>query len=263
MNGHYRDLLVIDVETTGLLMQPNARIVEISLSLWTPDGHADRITSLINPQEPIPPSYTAIHGIDDAMVSGAPTFQEFWKEHRQIFEEKTIIAHNLSFDMGMLNRELLLQGDPPLGNPGIDTVPVLKKFLPNEENHKLRNLARSLGVIQENIHRAGDDVKALEEVLSLGIGLPLERLTGPLGIDLSLWGGLASHRYFRDVIWWAQQEDSPIRVYLAKMSEGSISERILEEFRIEKPGYSAKRLGEFREKGRYPLSWNLVYRLGR
>ncbi len=261
MNESYRELLFLDVETTGLLMQPNARIVEISISWWGEEGLKDRHTSLINPQEPIPPLYTAIHGIDDALVREAPTFSEYWREMKEQFEGKTIIAHNLSFDMGMMNREILRLEHPPLGNPGIDTVPVLKKLLPEQKSHKLRNLATSLGVVHKNVHRAEDDVRALEEVLAIAMREPVEILAGKAGQDLALWGGLASHRYFRDSLWWAQQQNTGLTVVVARKSPDPGRERDFEEIRIENPGSSAKRLGEFREKGRYPLSWSEVYRL--
>ncbi len=261
MDNPFQDLLFLDVETTGLLFHPNARIVEISLSIWTKEGHRTRFTSLIDPQEPIPVHYTEIHGIDDEMVRNAPTFSEFWKERGTLFQNKTIVAHNLSFDMGMLNREILRQEQIPLGNPGIDTVPVLRKLLPMEKSHKLRNLAVSLGVVQQRIHRAEEDVKALEQVLSIALQLPLERLLGPLGIDLALWGGFASHRYFQDCLWWAQRTESPLHVFLAKMGDEEAEERTIEEFRLERPACTAKRLGEFKEKGRYPMSWTNVYRV--
>lgn len=261
MDEAFQNLLFLDVETTGLLMQPSARIVEISISAWSPDGPTQRHTTLINPMEPIPTLYTAIHGIDDAMVRGAPTFSEYWDEMKEIFREKTVVAHNLSFDMGMMNRELLRLDQSPLGNPGIDTVPVLKKLLPEMKNHKLRNLASALGVSHQNVHRAEDDVRALEEVLAIAMQEPIEILTGRIGIDLSLWGGLASHRYFRDCFWWAQQAGSGLTVVLLRPSPESGGERRMEEIRLTNPGFSSKRLGEYREKGRYSFSWSEVYRI--
>lgn len=261
MTERFKELLFLDVETTGLLMHPSARIVEISISVWSEEGHVRRHTSLINPQDPIPPLYTAIHGIDDAMVRDAPTFSEYWREMRDYFREKTVIAHNLSFDMGMMNREIMRLDQTPLGNPGIDTVPVLKKLLPEQKNHKLRNLASALGVQHHNIHRAEDDVMALEEVLAIAMKKPVEFLTGEIGVDLALWGGLASHRYFRDSLWWAQQMGSGISLIVARSTREAATELRLEEIRLDNPGFTAKRLGEYREKGRYPLSWAEVYRI--
>ena len=261
MTERFRELLFLDVETTGLLMQPSSRIVEISISAWSGKGLGRRHTTLINPQEPIPPLYTDIHGIDDAMVREAPTFSEYWREMRDFFREKTVVAHNLSFDMGMMNREIMRLEQPPLGNPGIDTVPVLKKLLPNQKSHKLRNLASALGVRHQNVHRAEDDVMALEEVLAIAMQKPIEILTESTGVDLALWGGLASHRYFRDSLWWAQQNGSGLSVIIVRPPGEDETEKRLEEIHLDNPGSSAKRLGEFRDKGRYPLSWAEVYRI--
>lgn len=73
----FKDLIFLDVETTGLLFQPESRIVEISLSLWNSAGHVIRHSSLINPQEHIPDIYTQIHGINDRMVKDAPHSSSF------------------------------------------------------------------------------------------------------------------------------------------------------------------------------------------
>lgn len=258
----FTDLIFLDVETTGLLHHFESRIVEIGLSLWDSSGHRLRTSSLIDPQEPIPDMYTKIHGIDDALVRGAPTFNEFWQTHMDLFTGRTVVAHNLSFDMGMLNRELARIDSPPLGNSGIDTVPILRKLLPDQKNHKLQSLAENLGVTHERRHRAGDDVFALEQILSIAMSGTPTVLTGPIGIDFAMWGGIASHRYFRDPIHWSQKTESEIDVVMTspQWTDSGAGHR-LEKVRLEKPASSGKRFGEFREKGKYPLSLNAIYRI--
>jgi len=260
--NHFSELVFVDVETTGLLYQPESRIVEISSSVWNHSGHCERNTSLINPLEPIPEIYTQIHGINDDMVRDAPTFLEYWRDREDLFKGRTVIAHNLSFDMGMINKELARLEKPPLGNAGIDTVPILRKLLPDQKNHKLQNLAESLGVIHTRKHRAEDDVLALEQILSIAMGFSVEILTGQIGIDLSLWGGISSHRYFKDVIFWAQRNDSEVKIVLVKRDTQNAGEPFhLESVKVEKPAFTAKHLGEYREKGKYPISWSEVYRI--
>ncbi|MGC8528742.1 MAG: 3'-5' exonuclease [Leptospirillia bacterium] len=250
------DLLFVDVETTGLLFENDARIVEIGLSIWDFSGLKGRITSLINPERPIPPMYTRIHGIDDSMVANSPTFLEFWKEFGDHFRRKTIIAHNLSFDMGMINRELLRRDMAPLGNPGIDTVPILKSLLPREKNHKLSHLAKSLGVRHDSRHRAEDDVAALEQVLAIALARPLEALRGPLGRNFSFWGGAPSHRYFRDSVAWCQQTGEPLTITLTE--KGDEETLTLKKRRIESPVCTTKRVGSIEDAPQLPWLWKDV-----
>ena len=193
------------------------------------------------------------------MVRDAPSFSEFWEEHKEEFPGKLIVAHNLSFDLGMINRELMRLEKRPLGNPGIDTVPVLKTLLPKEKSHRLQNLAKSLGVSQERGHRAEDDVRALEQVLAIGLGKPLDEIFGKLSIELSFWGGAASHRYFRDNVYWCQKTESPLELVVAlKGTEGEMS---LELMRFERPVCTAKRVGEEKDAVKLPWLWKDVRRI--
>ncbi|MDA8150314.1 MAG: 3'-5' exonuclease [Nitrospiraceae bacterium] len=250
------DLLFVDVETTGLLFHNDARIVEIGLSVWDSSGLKGRITSLINPETPIPPMYTRIHGIDDSMVEHSPTFFEFWKENGIQFQGKVVIAHNLSFDMGMINRELMRRDMAPLGNPGIDTVPILKSLLPREKNHKLSHLAKSLGVRHDSRHRAEDDVAALEQVLTIALDRSLETLRGPLGRDFSFWGGAPSHRYFRDSVIWCQKTGEPLTITLSERQDEMTAS--LRRRKIESPTCTTKRVGSLEDGPQLPWLWKDV-----
>lgn len=253
------NLLFVDVETTGLLFQSEARIVEISYSLWGPSGKEIQKTSLINPETPIPEMYTRIHGIDDAMVENSPTFREFWKDQGEHFHNKVIIAHNLSFDVGMINRELMRREHAPLGNPGIDTVPILKSLLPREKNHKLSNLAKSLGIKHDKRHRAEDDVKALEEILSVALSQPIESILGKLAVTLSFWGGPPSHKYFRDSVGWCQSIESPLSLVMVDREKTEKPTFIKK--KIERPVCSSKRIGEIEDATGLPWQWKEIRRV--
>lgn len=75
-----RPLAFIDLETTGLDPRHD-RILEISvMKVFPPGPDGNGVpepvvrTQRLNPGVPIPPGATAIHGIDDAAVAGAPSF---------------------------------------------------------------------------------------------------------------------------------------------------------------------------------------------
>ena len=55
---------------------------------------------------------TYIHGITAEDVKDKPQFNELWNDFKLFFEGKTVIAHNASFDMGVLRRLLDEYGIP-------------------------------------------------------------------------------------------------------------------------------------------------------
>ena len=66
-------LVFFDLETTGINIVKD-RIVEISFVKVYPNGKEESKTRRINPEMPIPPESTAIHGITDEDVKDCPTF---------------------------------------------------------------------------------------------------------------------------------------------------------------------------------------------
>ena len=71
-------LVFFDLETTGINIVKD-RIVEISFVKVYPNGKEEAKTRRINPEMPIPPESTAIHGITDEDVKDCPTFKEIAK----------------------------------------------------------------------------------------------------------------------------------------------------------------------------------------
>ena len=63
-----RPLVIFDLETTGTDVTRD-RIVQIGLIRLEADGSRRTHEALINPQMPIPPAATAVHGITDAEVA--------------------------------------------------------------------------------------------------------------------------------------------------------------------------------------------------
>lgn len=103
----WRDVLVvaIDTETTGTDPATD-RVIEIAFVT----GSASWST-LINPGVPIPPSATAVHGISDADVAGAPTFAEAWEEaRRRSLLAGHPLAYHAPFDCSMIAAELVRAG---------------------------------------------------------------------------------------------------------------------------------------------------------
>ncbi len=102
-----RPIVFIDLETTGISVS-NDRIVEISLLKITPDGKEQWITARINPEMPIPPQATKIHGIGDKDIADAPTFREVAKNLAIFLEGCDLAGYNsMKFDIPLLAEEFL------------------------------------------------------------------------------------------------------------------------------------------------------------
>lgn len=103
-------LVFFDLETTGINIT-NDRIVEISLLKVYPNGKEELKTRRVNPEMPIPPQSTAIHGITDEDVKDCPTFKQIARSFVEILEGCDIAGFNSSrFDVPMLSEELLRAG---------------------------------------------------------------------------------------------------------------------------------------------------------
>jgi len=91
--------LFLDTETTGL--DAGAEIVEIGVI--GADGEI-LLDTLVKSTIPIPAEVTAIHGISDADVAGAPSFAELAPRLRELFTDRLIVIYNAEFDEQMLQQ---------------------------------------------------------------------------------------------------------------------------------------------------------------
>ncbi|EQD54303.1 DNA polymerase III, epsilon subunit, partial [mine drainage metagenome] len=140
----------LDVETSGLLRDPEARVVEWALSVWNGTVEVFRGESLVSGEGMIPEAVSKINGITMEMTIGCPTFKELYGEWKDHLTKAILVAHNLSFDLGMINRDLIRQGEAPLGNPGIDSLALFRRMKPDLSSYKLTELVRVMGVLHEN-----------------------------------------------------------------------------------------------------------------
>jgi DNA polymerase III subunit epsilon len=105
-----RPIAFIDLETTGINLGTD-RIVEIAIVRINPDGTQQVKRKLINPEMPIPPQVTEVHGISDAMVKDAPTFKQAANEIKQFLESCDLAGYNSNkFDIPLLVEEFLRAG---------------------------------------------------------------------------------------------------------------------------------------------------------
>jgi DNA polymerase III subunit epsilon len=105
-----RPLAFFDLETTGVNVVKD-KIVEIAIYKVNPDDSTETLTTLINPQIPIPAEVTAIHGINDEDVKDKPTFPEFAPKLDKFLKNCDLTGYNSNkFDVPMLIEEFLRCG---------------------------------------------------------------------------------------------------------------------------------------------------------
>lgn len=86
----------------------NDRIVEIAILKVYPNGNKESKTWLVNPQMPIPPSATAVHGITDEKVANEPSFKELSKQVHSMVKDSDLAGFNSDrFDIPLLAEEML------------------------------------------------------------------------------------------------------------------------------------------------------------
>ncbi|MCU7616759.1 3'-5' exonuclease [Chryseobacterium sp. PBS4-4] len=104
-----------------------------------------------------------VHGILPNDVKDAPTFDEIWYEMQEMMYGTLMIAHNASFDAGVLRSCLDYYG---MFKPNLNylcSIQVAKKSWNYLPKYGLKHLAET-HQIKFNHHRAGDDAEACARI---------------------------------------------------------------------------------------------------
>ena len=163
-----KPICFFDLETTGINVSKD-RIVEIAILKVYPSGEKESRTWLVNPEMPIPPETTAIHGITNEDVEDKPTFKELAPQVVQMIEGSDVAGFNSNrFDIPLLAEELLRVGqdlDLKKCRP-IDVQVIFHKMEP-------RNLSAAYKFYCDkdliNAHSAEADTLATYEILKAQI----------------------------------------------------------------------------------------------
>lgn len=156
----------MDFETTGL--EPgNRHPVQVAVATGGL-GDVDTLlwSSLVRPPVPIPAEATAVHGIGDADVADAPSFDELLPKLLELLEGRVLCAFNLPYDHDVLVCALHAAGRPDLAPPlmGLDPLVWVKVVDRYQRGKRLEDAAGRRG-IQFKAHDARGDVEGTARLM--------------------------------------------------------------------------------------------------
>lgn len=149
---------IVDIETTGSYAGDNA-ITEVAIIIHNGEKVIKRFQTLINPGTFIPFHIQTLTGIDNDMVSNAPSFKEVAKKIHSLLHKRIFVAHNVNFDYSFINQELKKSGYDWKA-PKLCTVRLARKIFPNLASYSLGKLCQNLNIPIYDRHRAMGDADA-------------------------------------------------------------------------------------------------------
>lgn len=156
---NYRFILA-DTETSGF--GKGSGVCELAfVELDEQLNILDQQYSLIDPEVPISPSASGVHGITNADVQDSPTMAEFFEVvyGQRLTGDVVLIAHNVVFDKPYIEPYI----DSLAGE--VCTLRLARKYIPEAPDHKLATLKYFLELDAGTSHRADGDVRTTIDLL--------------------------------------------------------------------------------------------------
>ena len=153
---------IVDIETTGNGYK-GQKITEISIFLFDGKQIVDEFTSLVNPEQHIPPFITNLTGITDAMVRYAPKFYEIAKQVEEFTKDTIFVAHNVNFDYNIIRDEFKSLGFD-FKRKKLCTVRLSRKIITGLRSYSLGNICAIENIPINGRHRAKGDAEATTEL---------------------------------------------------------------------------------------------------
>lgn len=162
------DFCAFDVETTD--SEQGVHLVELGASRFRlAEECGEPFTTLVNPGVPISPFVIDIHGITDDMVRDAPYAPQALEAFFAFAEDCVLLAHNASFDTGVVSQELTRHAMPVPGFPILDTLSLARRYLRDMPDYRLSTLAERLGLFTQCAHRGLPDALAARDIFRASV----------------------------------------------------------------------------------------------
>ena len=158
------DFTAIDFETAngspaspcavGLVRVRDGVLVEgLAILFWPPPGHKEMWSS-----------NSRIHGIYESDLEGAPEFEEALEQMLQFIGTDVLVAHNASFDMGVLRKSAEAIGAEVPNYNYLCSLAMARRSY-NLESYRLNSVAYAVGHEEFNHHDALADADACARIV--------------------------------------------------------------------------------------------------
>jgi DNA polymerase III subunit epsilon len=185
-----RPLVVFDLETTGVEIGRD-RIVEIGAVRLDPDGGRDEWVQRINPDMPIPPGATAVHGITDDDVRDMPRLADVAGYLLAFLADADVAGFNSSsFDLPFLAADLERVGCP-LDRSSLRHVDAMRIFHLKEPRDLSAALRFYCGREHAGAHSALADARATLDILEAQVARYDDLPADVDGLHAFCWRGRA------------------------------------------------------------------------
>jgi DNA polymerase III subunit epsilon len=156
-------LAIVDLETTGMSAL-SERITEVAIIQLDDGKVTGEWQSLVNPEKSVPAGITALTGISNEMVSGAPRFASVSEVISQQLAGRRVVAHNARFDYAFLKAEFARAGIAWQA-PTLCTVRLSRTLFADDGPHGLDAVAKRHQLKVDGRHRAMGDAQLVLQFL--------------------------------------------------------------------------------------------------
>ncbi|TXT41289.1 MAG: DNA polymerase III subunit epsilon [Comamonadaceae bacterium] len=130
--------IFLDTETTGLSADNGDRIIEIGcVEMLHRKLTGNNRHIYVNPGRDSHEEALKVHGITTEFLKDKPKFAEIAEDLMDYLSGAHVVIHNAPFDLGFLNMELALLGQPPVKSVVAsitDTLVMAKELYPGKRN---------------------------------------------------------------------------------------------------------------------------------
>ena len=163
--------VVLDTETTGMPVTDGHRVIEIGcVELIGRRLTGRHFHVYLQPDREIDEGAIAVHGITNEFLQDKPRFAEVAEEFFEFIKDAQLIIHNAAFDVGFINNEFALIGQPQRADISehcsiLDTLLMARERHPGQRNN-LDALCKRYGVDNSgrDLHGALLDAEILADV---------------------------------------------------------------------------------------------------
>jgi len=162
--------IVLDTETTGLEPADGHRIIEIGcVELVDRRLTGNTYHQYIQPDREIDAGAIEVHGITNEQLQDKPRFADIAGEFLDFIRDAELVIHNAPFDVGFINHEFRLLGEPANSVERhcsvLDTLLLARRMHPGQRN-SLDALCRRYEIdnSRRELHGALLDAEILADV---------------------------------------------------------------------------------------------------